>query len=110
MLIFTNGKAYFDNGAASVDVDENGFPIKGDDFTLTATCYIEVGTENKRGRNEDGAYPNASYVVSVDYDAIKGDFNPKKMRLEHDKKGDLGVFTIQRVEFYDLMRTIQIWT
>ena len=110
MLIFTNGKAYFDSGANSTDVDENGLPIIGGEFSLMAACYIDVGSESKGGRNKDGSYPIGSYVVSLDYDSVDNDFNPKKIRLEHDRKGDLGVFTIQRIEFYDLTRTIQIWT
>lgn len=110
MLIFINGKAYFDNSVSVADIGEDGLPIVNDDFAISAPCYIEVGTESKKGRNEDGAYPVGNYVVSLDYDSVGSDFAPKKMRLEHNKKGELGVFTIQRIEFYDLTRTIQIWT
>lgn len=110
MLIFTNGKAYFDSGVSGNDIGENGLPIIGDDFALSAPCYIEVGSESRKGRNEEGAYPLGSYVISLDYDSVDSNFFPKKIHLEHGRKGDLGVFTIQRIEFYDLTRTIQIWT
>lgn len=109
MLIFSNGTIYFDHPISGTDIDEEGFPIAGSDFLSSAQCYIDVQNENRSGKYEEGKYPNGSFVVSLDYDSVDEDFNPKKVRLEHERKGDLGVFTIQRIEFYNLTRTIQIW-
>ncbi len=109
MLIFSNGTIYFDNAISGTDIDANGYPITGSDFVLSAKCFIDVQNENRSGKYEEGTYPNGSFVVSLDYDSVDEDFNPKKVRLEHERKGDLGVFTIQRIEFYNLTRTIQIW-
>ena len=109
MLIFPNGTAHFDVAGVN-DIGDDGLPIQGNNFTLSARCYIEAGSEHRRGKNEDGQYPVGSYVVSIDYDSVNSSFNPKKIKLEHERKGDLGTFTIQRIEYYDLTRTIQIWT
>lgn len=109
MLIFSNGILYYDYPIEGSDIDENGYPITGSDFISSAKCYIDVQHENRSGEYEDGKFPNGSFVISLDYDSVGEDFNPKKVRLEHERKGDLGVFTIQRIEFYNLTRTIQIW-
>lgn len=109
MLIFSNGKAYLDNRRSGYDIDDEGLPVSGADFSVTANCFIEAQTENKSGKNEDGVYPVGSYTIYLDYDSVPTDFLPSKVRLEHERKGNLGIFTIQRIEFYDLTRTIQIW-
>ena len=90
-------------------MNEYGLPVEGGNLVVSARCYIEVSSESKSGRNEDGVYPVGSYVVSLDYDAVSSDFAPTKIQLVHERKGDLGVFTIQRMEFYNITRTIQIW-
>ena len=110
MLIFSNGTAYFDYQLPDNDIDENGYPIAGGAFELSAKCFIDAQGENKNGKYDDGKFPNGSYIISLDYDSVSEDFAPSKIRLEHERKGDLGVFTIQRMEFYNLTRTIQIWT
>ena len=110
MLIFSNGTAYFDQGTNGVEIDENGMPIIGNDFSLSAPCFIESSNESKGRKNDEGYYPTGSYVISLDYDAVNENFNPSKVRLEHKHKGNLGVFAVQRIEHYDITRTIQIWT
>lgn len=109
MLIFQNGTAYFNTAENVADIDEYGLPIRSGGFDLSVPCYIETQNENKRGHYDDGAYPNGSFVVSFDYDGVGEDFSPTKVRLEHERKGNLGEFTIQRIEYYDITRTIQIW-
>ena len=42
MLIFSNGTAYFDQGTNGVEIDENGMPIIGNDFSLSAPCFIDI--------------------------------------------------------------------
>ena len=109
MLIFQNGTAYFEEPSATSDIDENGCPIEGVEPTLAVPCYIEMGNEDRNGRSEDGVFPRASFSISFDYDSVDEDFNPSKVRVEHERKGDLGTFTVQRIEFYNLTRTIQVW-
>ena len=109
MLIFQNGTAYFNTADSIADIDEKGLPVQGSNYDLSIPCYIEAQSENKQGLYDEGVYPNGSFVVSFDYDSISDDFSPTKVRLQHQRKGDLGEFTIQRIEYYDLTRTIQIW-
>jgi len=109
MLIFQNGTAYFNTAENVADIDEYGLPIQSGGFDLSVPCYIETQNENKRGHYDDGAYSQGNFTVSFDFDSIGEDFSPTKVRLEHERKGSLGEFTIQRTEYYDLTRTIQIW-
>ena len=109
MLFFSNGTAHFDLAQVGTDIDEMGMPIAGGSFILSAPCYIEASGESRAKKNDEGYYPNGSYSISLDYGAIGKDFNPMKVRLEHKHKGDLGTFTIQRIEFYDITRTVQVW-
>jgi len=113
MLIFENGTAYFDEPdkqKGDWDIDADGMPIEGGELTIEVPCFIEVSNENKRGRYDDGAHTNGSYTISLDYGSIDTDtFKPSKVRLQHKRKGDLGEFTIQRIEFFDITRTVQVW-
>jgi hypothetical protein len=110
MLIFPNGTAAFSQAATNSDIDENGKPVESAEFGDPIPCFIETSSEDKRGRNDDGAYPRGSFSVSLDYGSIdETSFNPSKVRLIHERKGELGDFTIQRKEFYDITRTVQIW-
>jgi hypothetical protein len=109
MLIFQNGTAYFDAPQATSDIDENGKPIAGAAISLEVPCYIEFGSESRNGKTDDGKIPRLSFTVSFDYDSVGADFNPSVVRVVHNYKGDLGTYTIQRLEHYDLTRTIQVW-
>lgn len=111
MKIFTNGNMLYsrtsDNG---VTYDSEGNPVAAVDGRQKKTrVFIDVITENRRGRYDDGRYSNVEYEVSLDYDDVPKGFNPSSISLMHDRKGDLGTFTVQRIEFYDLTRTIIIW-
>lgn len=109
MLIKSNGTAYFDEPSAHSDIDDKGLPIKGERPSIEVPCYIEVGNENRSGRGEDGKFPRVSFTLYIDYGSVGEDFHPTKVRVEHERKGDMGTFSIQRTEFYDFTRTIQIW-
>ena len=110
MLIFPNGTAYFNEPNTKKDIDENGLPVKGGDMSISAPCFIETSNEDRRGHNDDGAYPRFSFSIQVDYGGVDIDnFKPTRVRLEHERKGDLGTFTIQRIEYYNITQTIQIW-
>lgn len=109
MLIFSNGIVYFDYPSVGNDINEDGLPIAGADLLLSAKCYIDVQNENRDGKYAEGKFQNGAYIVSLDYDSVPSGFYPTKVRLEHERKGDLGEFSVQRIEFYDLTRTIQLW-
>lgn len=109
MLIFSNGTAFFGCTNGESDVDENGMPIVNEELTTEAPCYIESIGEGRDGSYEEGKYPRGSFTISLDFDSVGDDFAPKRVRLVHERKGDLGVFSIQRIEFYSLTRTIQVW-
>lgn len=74
-------------------------------------CYIETLSEDKRGNAtaEQVRYANRSYSILLDADSVPQGFNPTVVALEHDRKGTLGQFTVQRIEWFDLVKTVQIW-
>lgn len=78
---------------------------------VRARCYIETLSEDKRGEiaSEQVRYATQSYSVLLDADSVPQDFIPQAVALEHDRKGVLGNFTVQRIEWYDLTKSIQIW-
>lgn len=114
MLVFVNGyMTYFDDEGDAV-LDENGNPAveSGSDSggdSDSVECYIETLTADKRGRYDDGRYSNCQYSVLINSESVPLSFFPKKVRLEHNRKGDLGLFEVQRIEFYDLTQSIELW-
>lgn len=110
MLIFQNGTASFNIGGETADIDDNGLPTRSTKFDIVdIPCYIEVQSKNRQGRYDEGKYPVGTYSVSIDYDSVVDNFSPTRVQLTHERQGNLGIFTIQRIEFYDLTRTIQLW-
>ena len=110
MLIFPNGTAYFGEQGAQNDIDDKGLPVEATAPTDGVPCFIEANGEDRKGRNEDGAYPHGAYTVSVDYDSVDvNSFSPKTVTLTQDHKGELGSFPVQRVEFYEITRTVKVW-
>jgi hypothetical protein len=65
--------------------------------------------ENKKGSYDDGRYKNCTYSIIIDYSSVDDNFNPVSVELTHDKKGNIGEFTIQRIEYYSLTKSIEIW-
>ena len=109
MLIFKNGTAIFKNDV-QVEFDEDGHPQSTSEQVVTeAVCNISTLSESRKGQYEDGRYKMCSYSVMIDYSSVDDTFNPKSVELIHDKKGNMGEFTIQRVEYYSLTKSIEIW-
>ena len=116
MLVFVNGyMTYFDDEGDAV-LDENGNPgvdsgsDSGSGYDGTSVeCYIETLTADKKGRYDDGRYSNAQYSVLINSENVPLSFNPLKVGLVHDRKGDLGVLEVQRIEFYELTQSIELW-
>lgn len=109
MEIFPNGRIYFDSGNAGSDIDENGLPISTQELYDSAICTINSQTENRNGSYDAGKYPVGSFTIYVDFSRVPKNFSPKVVRIEHEDKGDLGTFTVQRVEKYKLTNTYQLW-
>ena len=111
MLIFQNGTALFNEPTTEDDIKDDGTAASASAPTLSVPCFIEASGEDRKGRNDDGKYPHGSYAISFDYDSITDidNFSPKQVKLQHERKGDLGTFTVQRYEFYDITRTIKVW-
>ena len=110
MLIFINGKAYFATRSTDDYLDENGNPIQTKQlYDVECDCTINTLSEDRKGRYDDGRYRNCSYSVSINMDSVGNTFNPQSVRLEHKNKGALGEFQIQRIEYYELTGTIEVW-
>lgn len=108
MLVFRNGTANWLDSYTNV-LDKDGNPQRAEGLYSEAVCYITTLEENKKGMYDDGRYRNCSYSVMFDMDSVSYDFNPKSVSLHHENKGFLGDFTVQRIEYYNLTRSIEIW-
>lgn len=105
MLVFRNGTISYVN-ATEVLRDVTAGTYDG-----TCGCTISTLTENKKGMyGNEGKYQECQYSVLINYSEVDLDtFNPSIVKLVHNMKGELGNFTVQRIEYYDITRTIEIW-
>lgn len=110
MQIFPNGTLRFVNKSSAEDIDENGLPIAANrsDYQEIG-CTITTTQENNRGRYEDGRYKSVSYSVTCNLEDAGEGFNPTTISLTHEDKGELGEFTVQRIEYYKITGTIELW-
>ena len=96
--------------AHDTDLDAEGMPIPIPARQMSEVrCTITTLTEHSRGRYEDGKYRASSYSVTLNSEDVAADFAPSVVTLVHDRKGNLGTFQVQRVEYYDITQTIEIW-
>lgn len=116
MLIFKNGYVSWIQSSTEQLVDENGNAIAVEGSEKKAECYIDVLREDKRGEVSDGhtqrsngKYTQRSYSITIDQASVPSNFNPTSITLHHNRKGNIGTFTVQRIEFYDLTGSIEIW-
>lgn len=109
MLIFKNGYVSWVQTSAQDLVDANGNAIAVEDQTRKAECYIDPVEENKKGEYDNGKYSRRSYNVLLDQSSVPANFNPTSITLQHNRKGNIGTYTVQRIEFYDLTGSIEIW-
>jgi len=108
MLVFRNGILTYPQGSAQ-RLDKDGNPVTTSAAEQSAECYISTSSENRNGRYDDGLYKSATYSVLVDMDSVEDGFNPKRISLMHEQKGDLGAFPVQRIEYYTITRSIELW-
>jgi hypothetical protein len=124
MLIFKNGYVSWVQTSTQDLVDTNGNAIAVEGQMRKAECYIDVVQEDKRGELSDGhtqrsngkytqrsngKYTQRSYKVLLDQSSVPAKFNPTSITLHHNRKGNIGTYTVQRIEFYDLTGSIEIW-
>lgn len=113
MQIFPNGTmTYADPAVRQSDLDGNGLPVAASESgnMLSAVCTISTLSENRKGRYDDGRYRNCQYSVTCNLEDVGTAFNSVgSVSLRHDIKGDLGTFQIQRIEFYTITQTVEIW-
>ncbi|MGM9810962.1 MAG: hypothetical protein ACI30J_08885 [Paludibacteraceae bacterium] len=109
MQIFSNGTLRYTSKSSVADVDDNGNPIRAEEADMEIPCTISVLSEDKKGRYDDGQYKKASYSVTCDLEKVGSSFHPNSIQLIHEFKGDLGSFQVQRIEYYKLTGTVEIW-
>ena len=110
MQIFPNGTLRFASATAGGDLDEHGNPVPATDADMNEVqCTINVSQENRSGSYEDGRYKNYSYSVTCNLEDVGETFNPRTVQLVHENKGNLGDFQVQRIEYYKLTGTVEIW-
>lgn len=113
MQIFPNGTmTYSDPAAQQPDLDENGYPIDAANSSAqnSVICTISTLTEDRKGRYDDGRYSNCQYSVTCNLEDVGTEFKDVKyVSLTHDIKGSFGTFQIQRMEFYTITQTVEIW-
>ena len=108
MLVFRNGILTYPQGGTQ-RLDQDGNPVTASTAEQSVECYINTSSENRNGRYDDGQFKNATYNVLVDMDSVEDGFNPKRISLRHEQKGDLGAFPVQRIGFYTITRSIELW-
>ena len=113
MQIFPNGTmTYKDPTVQQSDLDGNGLPVaaSSQDNMLEVVCTVSTLSENRKGRYDDGRYRNCQYSVTCNLEDVGTAFNSvKSVTLSHDIKGNLGTFQVQRIEFYTITQTVEIW-
>lgn len=113
MQIFPNGTmTYNDPTVRQSDLDRNGLPVaaSSQDNMLEVVCTISTLSENRKGKYDDGRYRNCQYSVTCNLEDVGTAFNSVgSVSLSHDIKGDLGTFQVQRIEFYTITQTVEIW-
>ena len=113
MQIFPNGTlTYADPTVAQSDLDEDGLPVAASESVTrkTVVCTISTLSEDRKGRYDDGRYRNCQYSVTCNLEEVGTGFNSvRSVSLTHDIKGFLGTFQVQRIEFYTITQTVEIW-
>jgi len=110
MQIFPNGTMKYGSTAQS-DLDSDGLPVAASEaLQQEVICTISTLTEDRKGRYSDGRYRNCQYSVTCNLEDVGTEFKDvRSVRLVHDINGDLGTFQVQRIEFYTITQTVEIW-
>ena len=97
-------------GERQADLDSEGYPIALPKQQMAEVrCTITTVTEHRKGSYDDGDYKSCRYSVTCNLEDVGGDFHPSAVSLHHDDKGELGFYQVQRVEYYHLTNTVELW-
>lgn len=97
-------------GERLADLDSEGYPIALPKQQMAEVrCTITTVTEHRKGSYDDGDYKSCRYSVTCNLEDVGGDFHPSAVSLRHDDKGELGFYQVQRVEYYHLTNTVELW-
>lgn len=109
MQIFPNGiLRWF--GSVTADLDEYGMPVAADtSSSMECRCTITTASEKRNATYDGGAVKLATYTVTCNMEDAGEGFSPHTVHLVHDIKGDLGMFQVQRIEYYTITQTIELW-
>lgn len=89
MLVFKNGKGKFNPKGSYID------------------CSIEPISDNNNTRSDDGSYFAKSYKLLFDMDSVP-EIQFYYVELHHENYGNLGMFYIQEVKYYNLTKSIEM--
>lgn len=97
-------------GERQADLDSEGYPIALPKQQMAEVrCTITTVTEHRKGSYDDGDYKSCRYSVTCNLEDVGSDFHPSAVSLCHDDKGELGFYQVQRVEYYHLTNTVELW-
>ena len=92
------------------DLDSEGYPVALPKQQMAEVrCTITTVTEHRKGSYDDGDYKSCRYSVTCNLEDVGSDFHPSAVSLRHDDKGELGFYQVQRVEYYHLTNTVELW-
>lgn len=97
-------------GERQADLDSEGYPIALPKQQMAEVrCTITTVTEHRKGSYDDGDYKSCRYSVTCNLEDVGGNFHPSAVSLHHDDKGELGFYQVQRIEYYHLTNTVELW-
>ena len=101
---------FYQTATTVADLDEDGNPVSASgSFSGECICTITTASENRNATYEGGVVKRATYTVTCNMEDVGEVFNPRYVRLTHERKGDLGMFQVQRIEYYTITQTIELW-
>ena len=109
MQIFPNGLMFY-GGREVADLDEDGLPVSvGETYENQCICTITTAAENRNAVYDGGVFKQATYTVTCNMEDVGENFNPRRVRLTHNQKGDLGTRQVLRIEYYMITQTVELW-
>ncbi len=110
MQIFPNGYMRYGD-PTQPDLDESGMPVAVSSLDQKEVrCTISTISEDRKGRYDDGRNRNCAYSVTCNLEEVGTAFHSvRSVSLTHDITGALGSFQVQRIEFYTITQTVEIW-